>query len=527
MAEAAEVSVQNPQSQLERVLRDPQLNTLFKNAGGLAVKDKSAEKKTDIDLLKRIIDDPDFDILFRNASLLPTKDKLMKKSGRAGFAKKVVLAGTLATVLGGGGVYAAREPILEGGRRIETPEVIYDPNKIFAAENPSPNPTPTETSSPTLTPTPEPTINPKVLAEKEVGNRNIAEFFVGNLVDQFKQKRMEKFKNDPEFAKRIQKEFLDSNQINVLYLGTDEDRSETGYNGEGLGRTDSIILLSFDPHTFKTTAISIPRDLYDPIVARYIPSVPKINGMNMIRGKDIDPNEFEKLIIENVTGVPIDMLIKTNVDFMQGGGTDSILDQIFPGGLEIDVPKTLVQDGTVLFEAGKQIMHGAKATSWARVRYPDSDFARAERQRQLVQIIMKNLLSNIMADLVKGDTQTLDTMINALEKEKNAKNLFYDKDVIEIIRTMRNGLTKLRSTPQGIAVLAILGANTKDVAQSFLSNGLVSYGLDHEHGIATVAPGEGFDELSILKVDGSKLQNSNPLLYYDPIRKRVFEVLHK
>ena len=513
---------------LKNLRNNPDLGLLLENARIYREQPKREELR----------DNPDLSILLKNARKYSRVKE--KKSRGSSWPRRMVLAGTLATAAIGTG-FLERDALglaaHAQANKIQAPDVVYDPNKIFPASSRSPSPTSTPTEMPTPSPTPEPTptpvptIEPRILtenAQKEVGNRNIAEYFLGNLTEQFKQKRLEKFKNDPEFAKRVRKEFLNSNTINMLYLGVDEDRSQTAFSGEGLGRADSIILLSFDPHTFKTVAISIARDTYAPELAKYF-SDPKINTMTMINevATDVDSNELVKKIVEDAIGLPVDLIVKTNVDFMQGGGTDSILDQLFPNGLEIDVPKTLTRDGEVIYKAGKQRMKGAEATAWARIRSTDNDFARAERQRLLVQIIMKNLLPNIMGDFARGDAKTLDKMVEALEKEKEVKNLFYDIDVIEIIKTMRDSLNKLRSTPQGIATLAILGTNSIGAVQNFIDSKdgmFVTFGLGYgntDYSLVNAGyPG------STLKLAGSNI-NSAPILYWDPLRKRIFELLTK
>lgn len=509
------------------------------------------ETKEREEFRKRLINDPNLDVIYENAkAYLASKQKRVEsKPRRSGFSKlarAAVVTGGLLTVASGV-TYAERDNILEFGRRIETPDVVYDP-KIFVggteytidAPTSSPSPTPTETPVPTPSPTPEPTAYPKALAEKEIGNRNAAEFFLGDLVKQFKEKRAERLKNDPEFAGRIQKEFLNSDRINILYLGVDQIRGRYGdYNNEGLGRSDSIMVISFDPHTFKTTTISIPRDLYDPLVARFFPRIPKINSMTKINaipeGRNVDANKFVKEIIENATGIPIDWIIKTNVDFVFNANDGGVFDELFPDGLEINVPDDIVDvdapivDGKpgLLFNKGVQKMNGAKIMSYATERRADSDYGRTDRQRQVLQASMTTLIPKIMDDLVNGDTKTLDRVILALEHQKDSFNLFYDVNLIEIAKTMRDNLTNLLKTPKGIVVLGVLAANTIDEIKNIRENRagmFTSFGFSTQNDLTGVAPDEGYGELSMSKPRGSSLQNQ-PSRYYISTRQRVLDLL--
>lgn len=519
----------------QQILRAPDFDTILVNARKFA-KEGLPEKS----IRDTIIEDPDFYILLRNARALAKNEKKP-----AGFGSRLARAAVITTgvlTATGGAVYAGRDKILETGRRIETPDVVYDPRIFaggvaYAVDLPSPSPTPTETPTPppTPSPTPEPTVDPKIQAQKEIGNRNVAEYFLGDLVKQFKQNREVRFKTDPEFARRIQKEFLNSDRINILYLGVDQIRGRYGdYNDEGLGRSDSIMVISFDPHTFKTTTISIPRDLYDPLVARFFPGIPKINSMTMINaileGRNVDANKFVKEIIENATGIPIDWIIKTPVDFVFNANDGGVFNELFPDGLEINVPDDIVDvdapivDGkkSLLFNKGPQKMNGEKIMRYATERRADSDYGRADRQRQVLQASMTALLPSIMTNLMDGNTQTLDKIIFALERQKNSFNLFYDVDLITVAKTMRDKLTNLQKTAKGIVVLGVLAANTVDEIKNVRENRagmFVSFGVSNQNLLESA----GVEGISMSKPAGSNLQSA-PLLYWDPVRKRVFEL---
>lgn len=461
--------------------------------------------------------------------------KQREKPRRSGFVKAAIAAGTI----GMGVASLAASPIgtelgafaLEN-KRIEAPDVRYDPNKIFVAES---------TPVPTETPTPEPTVDPKILAQKEVGERNVAEYFLGNLVDQFVVRRQEKAKTDPEFAKRIQKEFLNAKQINMLYLGLDSTR-ERDFNSQGLGRSDVIMLISFDPHSFKTTTISIPRDLYAPEVAKYFPGVPKINSMTMVnaisQGRNVDANELARRTVEDATGIPIDMVVKTNIDFMQGFPEHpGIFDSLFPDGLKINVPKDIddpefpvfYETEHLLFKKGEQVMQGKRLTDYARTRHADSDYGRSERQRQILQASLRILFPEILDDLIKGDTKTIDKIVKSLEEQKTSSNLFYDTDLIEIIKTARNSLATLRDSPKGLAIMGVLGLNSKDIVSNFLGDReklFVSFGLTSANGLSGISPEEGFEGISMLKVAGANL-NSSPLTYWSSVRRQIYDLYRK
>lgn len=251
------------------------------------------------------------------------------------------------------------------------------------------------------------------------------------------------------------------------------------------------------------------------------------------KGKDVNVNELAREVMENATGIPIDMIVKTNIDFMQGAeGLPGIFDSLFPDGLEINVAKEIVDESypvgydtqKIVFHKGIQKMDGKNLTIYGRTRHTDLDFGRSERQRQVAQASMRALFPSIMGDLIGGDTKTLDKLVSTLEQQKNSSNLFYDVDLIEIVKTLRDNLTRLRSTPQGIAVLGVLIANTKPNIESFISarEGMfTSFGLGY--GDSSYSLVNAGYEGSTYKLAGSSI-NSPPILYWDSLRKRIIEL---
>lgn len=491
----------------------------------------------------------------------PSRRKFLKAAG----ATLVVGA------LGVAGIAGAREAVpelLSKLRRTKTEDVTFNPNGVFSSssgratplESVPPPPfspktylpisgkkgAPEKTSAPTKAPTPthapeptpSPTPKPEKLAEKEVGDRNFAEFFLGNLVELFKNKRAEKAASDPSFAERVQKEFLKSDNINFLYLGIDETRERAQeFTGNGLGRSDVIMLVSFDPHTFKTTAISFPRDLFSPELVKYFRRGARINSVTMSPyvDKKADPFELARQIVESATGIPVDAVLETNIDFMQGFEKQSgIFDSLFPDGLEITVPKRIVDEAypvgyatkRLVFEPGKQKMNGRRLTEYARTRHSDSDFKRADRQRQILKAAIKDLLPRILTETAKGNTKSLDGIIKALENQEQLKNLFFDINITEVVKTLRDNLVRLRNTPQGVAVLGVLAANTADEIDRIIQNGegsFTSFGVDEI--IESIGPGDPYVyKIRGAKTDSLPTKQGNYLPYWEALRKRVYSL---
>lgn len=493
------------------------------------------------------------------------------------------------------------ENIKDKFKRIEVNPVTYDPDKIFA-KTPVPEPTatkpaiaPVATKTPIkeITPTPtkiptkvpeKPTPAPEKSPKEIIGDRNLAEYFFNDLVEKFKARRFERVKN-PAAAERINKELIGSDNIFTLYSGIDETRDRpNAFSGTGWGRSDIIMLTAFNIHTFKTTAISIPRDLFAPELAKYFPkkpsdpnaTPPKINSMTMVEymkaigeiKENVDPNELIKKIVESATGCPIDMMVKTNVDFMQGawdGSVPGIFDKLTPEGIRVLIPEAFTDkeyptpgegDETITFDQGWQTLAPGKfpkrtpnpskgnytnpdtvsraITAYARSRKGDSDFARSDRQRQILSATFKVIAPEILKDLSTGNSKTLDNIISALEEQQQNADLFFDTNIIEIFKTLKTKVMELRGTLSGMATLGVLVANTASLNGILKDNedSFVSYGPTYADGLEKVDEKDSNYWFAESKPQGSSTSSKptelgNYLSYWEPLRKRVFDLIKR
>lgn len=453
--------------------------------------------------------------------------------------------------MGAAGVVAAAGPVrfaydmINFGRQPTKTYIKYDRQAIFTGSSPAekyrdiaqaePAPEPTPTSTPE--PEPAPAENP----QEVVGNANMAEFFLGDLLNLFKYRRQERVLFEPGAKERLLPALVSGDQITFLYLGLDETRErKIEFRGDGQGRSDVIMLISFNPHTFKTVAISIPRDMYTPRLGHS-----KINAMTsgIVRG---DIMELSRTIVEELTGVPIDGIIQTNIDTIQGFngirnnnfGSEhpglyypGIFDVLAPEGIVINVPKAIVDNqypvgyGTkrLVIPAGPQRMNGVQLTEYARTRHQEMDFGRSNNQRDILFGLLKVLASDAKDYLLSGNTGKLDLLISFLEREEQNGNVHYNEtSFTQIVRTIREGLIKLSGDPQGKAILSTLALNSVDEVTSLISSPqamFASFGLSFENGMLTnVAPGD-----TLLKLVSSSM-NSSPIAYAQPLRRKIKEL---
>ncbi|KAA6482446.1 LCP family glycopolymer transferase [Bacillus swezeyi] len=207
-----------------------------------------------------------------------------------------------------------------------------------------------------------------------------------------------------------QKETEPHDPISILLLGIDERPGDKG-------RPDSMIVMTVNPKTKKTTMTSIPRDTR--VFIRSKNDFSKMNSAYTYGGI-----EGTVQTVEQFLNIPINYYIKINMD-----GFKDIVDAV--GGVTVNNRIDFTLEGVHLSK-GKQHLDGKAALTYARMRKDDprGDFGRQERQREIInQIIhegaqLKSLANyqGILTALEKNvkTNLTLDKMIDIQSSYKEA-----------------------------------------------------------------------------------------------------------
>ncbi len=187
-------------------------------------------------------------------------------------------------------------------------------------------------------------------------------------------------------------------RITVLLMGIDRRPGDPF-----VSRTDTMMLLSYDPRTDRAVILSIPRDLYV-----IIPGFgrDRINTAFVYGAQGNNPAGGAALAMQTVTynlGVSVDHYLL--VDF---NAVIASIDAL--GGIEVDVPFDLYDPtypdmfygfDPLFIPAGRQQMSGELALKYARTRHADSDFGRARRQQQVILAVRDRMLSLGLGELLR------------------------------------------------------------------------------------------------------------------------------
>lgn len=186
-------------------------------------------------------------------------------------------------------------------------------------------------------------------------------------------------------------------RITILMMGSDSRV------GALISRTDTMMLLSVNTNLHTVSILSIPRDLYVEIpgYGRDKLNTALIHGAN-INGEDpVAGMAVAIQTIEQTLGVNIDHYIVVNLR-----AVEETIDAL--GGVDVYVPYTIIDPmyinratGEALYiPEGPNHFDGDTALRYARTRFQDSDFARSNRQQQLLLAVRQKILSLGLPEMI-------------------------------------------------------------------------------------------------------------------------------
>lgn len=190
---------------------------------------------------------------------------------------------------------------------------------------------------------------------------------------------------------------------------------------------DSLILLTFNPNTFSTTMLSIPRDSYVPITCMG-------NKKNKIAHSALGGDKCMINTVQNLVGINIDYYAKINFN-----GIVQLVDTL--GGIDVDIEYSFCEqnsnrdfgDNMIYVEKGFQTINGEQALAYSRNRhtnpeycseewnkYYSDDFVRSEHQQEIIKAIL-NKIKNV---------KDINTIYNILNTISNNMETNMDVDTI-------------------------------------------------------------------------------------------------
>lgn len=177
----------------------------------------------------------------------------------------------------------------------------------------------------------------------------------------------------------------------VLIMGVDSTSDRLNANAAFNG--DTLMLITFNPHTLNATVFSIPRDTYVPIACL------KDGGSSKINSSAAYGTQCVINTVQNLVDIKIDYYVKINFK-----GVVDLVDAL--GGIDITVPdkiefceqnskRSFKKENLQCIKSGFQHMNGEQALAFARHRktLPAGDFQRVQHQQLVVEAIANSAKS--------------------------------------------------------------------------------------------------------------------------------------
>ncbi|WP_013323955.1 LCP family protein [Gloeothece verrucosa] len=196
-----------------------------------------------------------------------------------------------------------------------------------------------------------------------------------------------------------------SRPVNVLVMGIDRvPNAKKGSSEVFGGRSDTMLLLRFDPSDHSVRMLSIPRD------SRVeIPGVgyTKINDANVHGG----PALAARVVSKTLNDVSIDRYVRVT--------TDAFIELVnLVGGVEVFVPhpmsyRDVTQKLEINLQEGWQTLNGDGAEQFARFRTDQyGDIGRVQRQQMLLKALQKRLYTPAMIPRIPQAMQIVQQYID-------------------------------------------------------------------------------------------------------------------
>lgn len=169
-------------------------------------------------------------------------------------------------------------------------------------------------------------------------------------------------------------------RITVLFLGIDRGVNDGGPRS-GVARSDTLILVSFDPDTMETGVLHLPRDTRVAIPGRS--GFDKLGHAHAYGGPLLAMETVSQFL-----DVPVHYYVRA--DFTGFVEAVNIL-----GGVEIEVDRDMVyedpyQDLSINIRAGQQTLDGEQALHFVRYReYPNADIGRIQAQQTFIRAFIE------------------------------------------------------------------------------------------------------------------------------------------
>lgn len=192
-----------------------------------------------------------------------------------------------------------------------------------------------------------------------------------------------------------------SPRVNILMMGSDG------------GRSDTMMLVSFDPELKLMDIISVPRDTYHPVAGHTAVGAQKLNAVYGFKGAEGGPEGVAREV-EKLLGVPVNYYVNIDYDAVREivdilGGIPVVIGQPMNYDDEYDDPPLHIH-----FEKGPVLLTGDNAVKYLRWRKNNGeegagDLGRIQRQHDFVKAAMKRAIGLKLPQVIRASFEHVKT----------------------------------------------------------------------------------------------------------------------
>lgn len=232
----------------------------------------------------------------------------------------------------------------------------------------------------------------------------------------------------------------------IALFGLDA-RDNSDMTKAGTAHSDAIIIASINEKTKEVRLASVYRDCFLEL-ARDIPSTQKVTHAYILGGPTCTIETLNKNLDLNITDyVSVNFLALTKAIDALGGVTINVKSKELNNlnhNLEEQIEVTGIASEGV-WSAGEQVLNGAQATAYARIRkVGNGDFERTQRQRKVIEAMVKKAKESDLATLNKVLDEVLPYVATNMSK---TEILSFAKDALKYELGDNIGFPMSNTTP--------------------------------------------------------------------------------
>ena len=248
---------------------------------------------------------------------------------------------------------------------------------------------------------------------------------------------------------------LDETWMNILLMGTDTGDIKLNY-----GRSDAMLVLSIHKETGAMKLTSLVRDMYVDIPGTAMQN--RINTANAFGGPMLAMKTVNEVLELNITRY-------CSINFR---GFEEVVDYL--GGVTLALSGGEAASVDALRTREPQVLNGAQALKYVRIRSLDNNFGRNERQRKFLTSLLDQVKQSSFDQIMDATTAALKTIATNMtigEIISLIPPVLRNADSLETLSLPPEGAYNFATSEAGASVVTFDLEQVRDAFHGFVYSG--------------------------------------------------------